>query len=93
MELIVAQPGHPYPDFCFIEKKFSETNSGFITITGEVQGFGWPWSRIRHHALWTQTNGMNVLRFRCIPKGKFSELDGHLTIEAPANTQILHIQP
>lgn len=93
VELVVAKPGQPFPDFCMIEQKTAAPGSTRITITGEVQGFGWPWSRIRHSAIWSQKNGVNLLRFTCIPKGKFSELDGHLTIEAPPGTEINRIQP
>jgi lipid A 4'-phosphatase len=93
VELVVAEPGQPHTDFCFIEQKTNTTISGRIIITGEVQGFGWPWNKIHHNAVWSQTNGMNLLSFTCLPIGKFSELDGQITIEAPAGTQINRIQP
>ena len=93
VEMVVANPGQPFPDFCYVEQRTAGTSSDRIVISGEIQGFGWPWSRLRHNAVWSQTNGMPLLRFTCIPKGKFSELDGRLTIEAPPGTQIIRIQP
>lgn len=93
MDLVVAKPGQPFPDFCVVEQKTSASNSARIIITGEIQGFGWPWSKIRYTATWSETNGMSRLRFTCIPKGKFTELEGHLMIEAPAGTQINRLQP
>jgi lipid A 4'-phosphatase len=93
VELVVAKPGHPYPDFCIIDQKTSATHSDRIIITGEIQGFGWPWNHIRHSAIWSRTNGVDLFRFTCIPKGQFSELDGRLTIEVPSGTQIHLIQP
>lgn len=93
VELVVAKPGQPYPDYCFIDQKTAATNSDRITISGEIQGFGWPWSKVRHSAVWSQTNGVPVLRFTCRVKGNFSELDGRLTIETPAGTRITRLQP
>lgn len=93
VEVVAAKPGQPFPDFCYIDPKAAASNSNRIIISGEIQGFGWPWSKIRHSAVWIQTNGIQMLRFTCVPKGKFSELDGRLTIEAPAGTQIIRNQP
>jgi len=57
-----------------------------IVISGEAQGFGWPWSRLRHSAIWSHTEGASVLDFSFRPKGYFSELDGNVTIEFPPGT-------
>lgn len=57
-----------------------------IIIAGEVQGFGFPWSRIRHSATWSQTNGIWRLDLSCLTKGHFSELDGAVTIQIPPGT-------
>ena len=59
-----------------------------MIIHGEAQGFGWPWSRIRHSAVWIQTNGVPVLNFSFTPKGHFSELDGKVTIRVPPGTVV-----
>lgn len=59
-----------------------------ILISGEVQGFGWPWSKIQHSATWTRTEGMRVLTFSCRPAGHFSELDGDIVIETPPGIQV-----
>ena len=93
IELVVATPGQPFPDYCLVEQKPAMAHPDRIIITGEVQGFGWPWSRIRHSSGWGQTNGTPVLRFSCIPKGGFSELAGHLTLEIPPGTKVVRIQP
>ncbi len=93
VEMVVAKPSERFTDFCFVEEKVATNSSNRILISGEVQGFGWPWSRIPYHVTWGQTNGIPLMRFTCIPKGKFSELDGYLTIEAPAGTQITRIEP
>lgn len=93
VEMEVASPGKPHADFCFVEQKESASQPPRILITGEVQGFGWPWNQIPYHFTWGQTNGIPLLRFTCIPKGKFSELDGHLTIEVPPGTTVIRIQP
>lgn len=93
VELYAAEPGKPYPGFCFIQFITSQTNPDRITIMGEVQGFGWPWSRIRHSAVWIQTNGISVLRFTCAPKGSFSELEGKITVEVPPGTDVRRLLP
>ncbi len=93
VEMVVAIPDDAHPDFCFVEQKSAPTSPARIQITGEVQGFGWPWNQFPYHAAWSQTNGIPLLRFTCIPKGKFSELDGYLTIEAPPGTQVRRIEP
>lgn len=74
---------------CDVSIRADPAAQGQVLITGEVQGFGWPWSKIRHSAIWGQTNGMWVLTFTCKPAGHFSELDGHITIDAPPGIQIL----
>lgn len=93
VELVVASPGKPYTDFCFVDQKPRAVHSGRIVITGEAQGFGWPWNRIEYSVAWSQTNGIPLLRFTCQPIGKFPELDGHLTIEFPEGTRIIRIEP
>ena len=93
VEMVVASPSERFSDFCFVEQKVTTSSPARILISGEVQGFGWPWSRIPYNVAWSQTNGIPLMRFTCIPKGKFSELDGYLTIEAPPGTQINRINP
>ncbi len=73
---------------CRITLKANPDLQDRILITGEAQGFGWPWSRIRHSALWTRTNEAWVLNFTCKPKGHFSELDGEVTIQMPPGTRV-----
>lgn len=62
-----------------------------ILITGEVHGFGWPWSRIRHSSTWNQSGNIWTLDFTCKPKGHFSELDGEITIQVPPGTRMERI--
>lgn len=71
---------------CRVSLKENPALKSRFIITGEAQGFGWPWSRIRHNAVWTRETGTNVLTFSCRPKGYFSELDGQVTIETPPGT-------
>jgi lipid A 4'-phosphatase len=73
---------------CRIALKADPDLSNRILITGEAQGFGWPWSRILHSASWIQTNETWVLNFNYMPKGHFSELDGELTIQIPPGTRV-----
>jgi membrane-associated PAP2 superfamily phosphatase len=73
---------------CRVTLKATPELTDRIIITGEIKGFGWPLSRIRHSAIWNQTNGTWVLDFACKPKGHFSELDGELTIQIPPGTAV-----
>lgn len=73
---------------CRVNLKATPGLSDRIIITGEVHGFGWPWSRIRNDATWTETNGNWELNFTCRPKGHFSELDGEVTIQIPPGTRM-----
>jgi hypothetical protein len=73
---------------CRVTLKDNPDLQNRILVTGEAQGFGWPWSRIRHSALWTRTNETWVLNFTCKPKGHFSELDGEVTIQMPPGTRV-----
>lgn len=59
-----------------------------ITVTGEVRGFGWPWSRIRHQATWTREAGTSVLTVSVKILGHFSELDGQVVIQVPPGTAV-----
>jgi membrane-associated phospholipid phosphatase len=93
VQMTVASPGLPHADFCFIEQKMDPSLTTNILITGEVQGFGWPWNRIPYSTIWNQTNGLAILKFTCIPEGKFSELDGYLTISTPPGTRIKRFEP
>ena len=60
-----------------------------IIIHGEAQGFGWPWSRLRHSATWIQSEGRSVLEFTFKPTGHFSEMEGQVAIDVPAGTVII----
>lgn len=77
---------------CRITLKANADLRDRIIITGEVQGFGWPWSRIRHSANWNQTNETWMLDFACKPKGHFSELDGEVTIQIPPGTRMERVR-
>ena len=74
---------------CAVAIKANPSLHNQILITGEVQGFGWPWSKIRHSATWNQTNRTWLLTFTCKPTGHFSELDGNITVEAPTGIQVV----
>jgi len=76
---------------CRVTLKASPELSDRIIVSGEVHGFGWPWSRIRHTAIWNQTNNSWELDFTCKPKGHFSELDGEVTIRIPPGTKVERI--
>jgi membrane-associated phospholipid phosphatase len=64
-----------------------------IMIRGEARGFGWPWSRLRHSASWSDAGGVPVLEFTFKPKGHFSELDGQVTIDIPLGTIVTGTPP
>ena len=86
-----AKPGKPAAlaldvSKCKVEIKANPALQSRFVIIGEAQGFGWPWSRIRHSAVWSEQSGTNLLTFTCKPKGHFSELDGRVTIEVPPGT-------
>lgn len=63
------------------------TSANLISIRGEAQGFGWPWSRLKHHAAW-RPGSPSTLDFTFQATGHFSELDGEITITSPAGTII-----
>ena len=58
-----------------------------IRITGEIQGFGWPWSHLTIAAgpLDGAPEGQHFL-LTVQPRGTFSELDGTLVVRAPPGT-------
>jgi lipid A 4'-phosphatase len=72
-------------DQCRVSLKPNADLHSRIIIRGEAQGFGWPWSRLHHRAVWV-AEGSPVLDFTFKPKGHFSELDGQVTIEIPPGT-------
>lgn len=68
---------------CDVEIALLDLPGSTVTITGEVQGFGWPWSRIRG-GIFTSTQGRDSLRFEMRTHGGFTELSGAVKIQAPA---------
>jgi lipid A 4'-phosphatase len=87
-------PPHPGPaivnvhaEKCRVSFITGTPRDSGITIRGEAQGFGWPWSRLRHQAVWRPGPGA-VLDFTFKPAGHFSELDGEIIITTPEGTVI-----
>lgn len=93
-DLTPPQPGavtvNARAEKCRIVRLTGPDGTKVITIRGEAQGFGWPWSRLRHQAVWRSGN-QSVLDFTFGTKGHFSELDGEITITTPAGT-IINLQ-
>jgi membrane-associated PAP2 superfamily phosphatase len=57
-----------------------------VVIGGEVQGFGWPWSKFRHRASMGATNGLPEVQFVFKRHGQFTEVAGRLVVSAPLDT-------
>lgn len=73
---------------CRVSVSTNAALTNTILIRGEVQGFGWPWSHLRHHAAWTQTDKGAQLDFSFTTQGYFSELDGQVMIDVPPGTPV-----
>lgn len=61
----------------------SVTANSDIIVKGEVSGFGWPWSRIRHSACWTRQDNTWILNITVSAKGRLTEPDGAISIQMP----------
>ena len=66
-----------------VELVLTDTPGRTVTLTGEMQGFGWPWSKISSNlSLSKQDPGL--LRVEVTTCGGFTELSGGIQIQAPA---------
>lgn len=87
-ETILIPPGRT-PCFvlaleqCDVELVLSDAPGRTVTLKGEMQGFGWPWSKISSNLSLSQQDP-HLLRFEVTPRGKFTELAGGIQIQAPA---------
>jgi lipid A 4'-phosphatase len=68
---------------CDVELAFDPTLTNQIVINGNAQGFGWPWSKLRHHAALIPGQDRPLLRFTFTRQGHFAELSGHVVIRMP----------
>jgi lipid A 4'-phosphatase len=71
---------------CDLELIFDPDLSNRMTIVGQAQGFGWPWSRLQHRAVTVVTNGLYQAQFSFRRDGHFTELAGHIALRLPVET-------
>ncbi len=70
---------------CDMELVFDPSVSNRVTISGHAQGFGWPWSNLRHHAATVETNGLSRVQFIFQREGHFTETSGRITVRVPVD--------
>jgi lipid A 4'-phosphatase len=70
---------------CDMELVFDPMVSNRVTIIGHAQGFGWPWSDLRHHAAIIETNGLRQVQFSFRREGYFSEMSGRISVRVPCD--------
>jgi len=75
---------HVAMERCDMELTLTDSSDATVTIAGNAQGFGWPWSRIRGGILASDLKP-DTLRFEIQLDGGFSELSGIVRIQAPAS--------
>jgi membrane-associated PAP2 superfamily phosphatase len=67
--------------------------SPVITVSGAVQGFGWPSSRILHEAAWISREDASVFRVSLTTKGYFTEITGALRVTVPPGVTVTNLAP
>ncbi len=70
---------------CDMDLVFDPSVSNRVTISGHVQGFGWPWSELRHHAETLESNDLRRVQFTFQREGHFTETSGRIILRVPTN--------
>ena len=63
---------------------FNESTDGRLSVGGEIQGFGWPWSRIYQRASMTTNDAGSRIEISAGNKGYFTEFSGQVRVSVPA---------
>jgi membrane-associated PAP2 superfamily phosphatase len=73
-------------DGCDMELVFDPETLNQVKIGGHAQGFGWPWSNLRHQAEMMESNGLRRVQFSFRREGHFTEVSGQITLRVPVTT-------
>ena len=76
---------------CDITVRITNATAKTVGISGEIQAFGWPWSKIREQAAITNDGPIPRLDFSAGNEGHFTEFSGRVVVSLPsaATTAIL----
>lgn len=68
---------------CDITVTMTNSTAETVGISGEIQAFGWPWSKIRHQAAMTNDGPVPRIDFSAGNKGHFTEFVGRVVVSIP----------